>query len=71
VIYHVDTEMSVKKWWYYQTYKTKLGSAITYYRRYTSVFTWFTNEDDDGNKAKNTPVKWCFKIRNKTKFCFY
>lgn len=36
-----------------------LGSAITYYRRYTltSLLALEIDEDDDGNKASTTPVK--------------
>jgi hypothetical protein len=59
VIYHVDTEMSVKSEMVLPNLQDpqKLGSAITYYRRYTlQSLLGLQAEDDDGNKA-SAPVK--------------
>ena len=59
VIYHIETEMSVNSSMLLPNLQDpqKLGSAITYYRRYTlQSLLGLQAEDDDGNKA-SAPVK--------------
>jgi hypothetical protein len=63
VIYPRRHRNGVKAKWYYQTYKDpqKLGSAITYYRRYTlQSLLGLHNRDDSGNKT-SAPVKLMFQ----------
>ena len=58
-IYHIETEMSVNSEMMLPNLQDpqKLGSAITYYRRYTlQSLLGLQAEDDDGNKA-SAPVK--------------
>lgn len=59
IIYHIESEMSVNSSMMLPNLQDpqKLGSAITYYRRYTlQSLLGLQAEDDDGNKA-SAPVK--------------
>jgi hypothetical protein len=59
VIYHLETEMSVNSEMLLPNLQDpqKLGSAITYYRRYTlQSLLGLQAQDDDGNKA-SAPAK--------------
>lgn len=57
IIWHIETEQSIFSEVELQSFNDpqKLGSAITYYRRYTlQSLLGLQAEDDDGNKASQT-----------------
>ena len=68
VIYHIETEMSVSSEMLLPNLQDpqKLGSAITYYRRYTlQSLLGLQAQDDDGNKA-SAPIKVdVLRLKNK------
>ena len=60
IIYHIETEMSINSEMLLPNLQDpqKIGSAITYYRRYTlQSLLGLQAEDDDGNKASKVENK--------------